>query len=83
METEIKVMSDTKSNLVVKDNEIIVLDIEVNIKDIGGKKVNSINARDLHERLEVKDKFATWLDRRIKKYGLQRNGLHDFKRLSA
>ena len=53
MKTEIKVMSDTKSNLVVRDNEIIVLDIEVNIKDIGGKKVNSISARDYMKDLKL------------------------------
>jgi phage anti-repressor protein len=30
--------------------------------------IETVNARELHEFLEVKDKFATWITRRIEKY---------------
>lgn len=31
-----------------------------------------VEARQLHEKLAVKDKFATWLQRRIEKYGFEK-----------
>lgn len=35
---------------------------------IGDEKVNSVDARELHEFLEVDTKFADWINRRIKEY---------------
>jgi anti-repressor protein len=45
-------------------NEII----KVSKEKIGNSSVNSVSARDLHEALEVKRDFSTWIKNRIEKY---------------
>ncbi len=42
--------------------------IQINQTQINGVEVNSINARNIHEYLEVKTKFADWIKRAIEKY---------------
>lgn len=44
--------------------------VRVMVTDMGQKVVNG---RDLHEGLQVKDKYATWLKRRVEKYGFIEN----------
>lgn len=39
----------------------------------GNNNERIVSARDLHTYMEVKDKFATWISRRIKKYGFIEN----------
>lgn len=38
-----------------------------------GENGKAVNARELHEFLEVKDKFATWINRKIEQYGFLEN----------
>jgi len=38
---------------------------------IGEEVVNSVNAREIHEFLEVNSKFADWIKRAIEKYGFE------------
>ena len=40
---------------------------------INNEEVNSVNARDLHSKLEVKTKFADWIQRAINKYGFEKD----------
>jgi len=42
--------------------------IEIKVTTIGAEEVNSVNARDIHNYLGVKTKFADWIQRAIKKY---------------
>lgn len=49
----------------MKDSSII---IAIEAATIGGEAINTVNARDLHEFLEVKAKFTTWIQSRIKQY---------------
>ncbi|UTA78948.1 antA/AntB antirepressor family protein [Halomonas sp. XH26] len=50
----------------MKDSSII---IAIEAATIGGEAINTVNARDLHEFLEVKAKFTTWIQSRINQYG--------------
>lgn len=43
--------------------------IEISKSVLGNQEVNSVNARELHEFLEVGKRFATWIQDRIQKYG--------------
>jgi len=43
--------------------------IEISQHKIGDDSINSVSARELHKRLEVKRDFSTWIKDRIKKYG--------------
>ena len=38
-------------------------------RTIGDKEINSVDARELHEFLDSKQDFSTWIKNRIKKYG--------------
>lgn len=40
--------------------------IIINKQNIGGEEINSVNARNLHEALEVKTEFSHWIKRRLK-----------------
>lgn len=42
--------------------------IKIGTSNINGAEVNSVNARDIHEYLEVKTPFSMWIDRAIKRY---------------
>ena len=54
-----------------KDYKIIENDLIPVMEDSKGKKL--VNARQLHEFLEVGDKFATWIRRKIEQYGFIEN----------
>jgi len=47
--------------------------INISKNRIGDNTVNSVSARDLHKRLEVKRDFSTWIKNRITKYGFVEN----------
>jgi len=47
--------------------------IKVSQSNIGAETVNTVNARELHEFLEVKTKFADWIKERIGKYDFVEN----------
>jgi phage anti-repressor protein len=40
---------------------------------IGNDEINSVSARDLHEKLQVKSRFNDWINNRVKKYGFVEN----------
>jgi len=42
--------------------------VEIIVKSIGGENVNTVDARELHEFLESKQDFSTWIKSRIQKY---------------
>jgi len=44
--------------------------INVTKKTIGDEEINSVDARELHEFLNVKSEFRNWIKNRIKQYGL-------------
>lgn len=50
-------------------SEIIKISSEV----IGTDKVNSVNARELHQVLDIKKQFANWIDIQINSLGLEKN----------
>lgn len=43
-------------------------EIDLHAKSIGNEEVNSVNARELWEKLGVKRDFSTWIKQRIDKY---------------
>jgi len=47
--------------------------IVIEKKVIGAEEVNSVNARDIHEELEVGTDFSHWIKRAIKKYDFLEN----------
>lgn len=47
--------------------------ITVQKSQIGQNAVSTINAKDLHSKLEVKTRFDIWLNRAIDKYGFEIN----------
>lgn len=47
--------------------------IKVETKTIGSEEINSINARELHEFLEVGKDFSTWIKGRIDQYSFIEN----------
>ena len=50
-------------------SEIIKISSEV----IGTEKVNSVNARELHQVLEIGKDFTTWMNTQINSLGLEKN----------
>ena len=50
-------------------NEII----KINKKSIGESKINAVNARELHQFLDVKSEFRNWIKNRIKEYDFIEN----------
>jgi len=42
--------------------------IKIQTQQIGTEKVNSVNAREIHEYLEVNTRFNDWINRAIEKY---------------
>ncbi len=50
-------------------SEIIKISSEV----IGTEKINSVNARELHQVLDIKKQFANWIDIQINSLGLEKN----------
>ena len=54
--------------------------IKLNEQNIDNEQIRTVSARDLHEFLEVKSRFATWITNRIEKYGFVEN--QDFITLS-
>jgi len=47
--------------------------IKITTQQIGTTEVNSVNARDVHEYLEVKTHLSTWIKRAIEKYDFIEN----------
>ena len=47
--------------------------IEITPMQINGEEVNSVNARNIHEYLEVGTKFSDWIKRAIEKYDFVEN----------
>jgi len=47
--------------------------IEIIKQKFGNSEEFSVSARELHKVLEVKDRFATWITRRINKYEFEEN----------
>ena len=47
--------------------------IQITKNIINGVEINSINAREIHEYLKVKTKFADWIKRAIEKYDFVEN----------
>lgn len=47
--------------------------IKLGQSDIGGEKIETVNARDLHRFLEVGKVFAAWVQERIVQYGFVEN----------
>ncbi len=43
--------------------------VKIDIAEISGNEVNSVNARELHDYLESKQDFSTWIKSRIDKFG--------------
>lgn len=50
-----------------------MFEIDISSKTFNNEKINAVNARDLHEQLQVTTKFAEWIKRRIQKYGFIEN----------
>ncbi len=57
-------------------NEII----KITKSEIDGNEVNSVNAKEIYDFLEVKTAYTTWIQRTVDKYGFR--GEEDFKSLS-
>ena len=47
--------------------------IKIETKTIGNEEINSVNARELHEFLEVGKDFSTWIKSRIEQYDFSEN----------
>lgn len=47
--------------------------IQITKNMINGTEINSVNAREIHEFLKVKTKFADWIKRAIEKYDFVEN----------
>lgn len=47
--------------------------ISITKSEIGTEEVNSVNARNIHEYLEVKTHLSTWIKRAIEKYDFKEN----------
>lgn len=47
---------------------VAVNQIELAKRNINNKEINTVNARDLYEFLEVKTRFDIWIDRKIREY---------------
>jgi phage anti-repressor protein len=62
--------AETVAQMEIKMNTEIVAVIK---SEINGENVNSVNARGIHEYLEVKTPFATWIKRAIEKYDFVEN----------
>lgn len=45
--------------------------INITTTTINNEEVNAVNARELHEKLEVKTQFKDWMPRRIKEFGFE------------
>ena len=47
--------------------------IQITKSIINNTEINSVNAREIHEYLKVKTKFADWIKRAIEKYDFIEN----------
>lgn len=47
--------------------------LQISTSIIGAEKVNSVNAREIHQYLNVKTRFNDWIKRAIEKYDFQEN----------
>lgn len=54
-----------RAEITATTNELV----KISTMEINGEKVECVNARDLHEKLESKQDFIHWIQNRIEKYG--------------
>lgn len=47
--------------------------IKITKNEIGNAELNSVNARDIHNYLQVKTRFNDWINRAISKYDFKEN----------
>lgn len=47
--------------------------LQISTSTIGAEQVNSVNAREIHEYLEVKTRFYKWIQRAIERYDFLEN----------
>ena len=47
--------------------------LQISTSTIGAEQVNSVNAREIHEYLEVKTRFDKWIQRAIERYDFLEN----------
>ena len=57
------------------------MNITIQPRTISRERVQTVNARELHEWLQVKRDFSTWIAKRIEQYGFQENS--EFIKFSA
>lgn len=50
-----------------------MLQIDISSKTFNNEKINTVNARELHEQLQVTSHFRDWIKNRIQKYGFVEN----------
>ena len=49
------------------------MNIQIMETVLNGEKINSVNAREIHDYLEVKTHLSTWIQRAIEKYDFVEN----------
>jgi phage anti-repressor protein len=57
----------------MKGNKKMQKIIQITKNEIGNAELNSVNARDIHNYLQVNSKFADWIKRAISKYDFKEN----------
>lgn len=63
----------------IKEVQVDAL-IAINHQPVGNTEIQTVNARELHQFLEVKSKFADWMKNRVSEYGFIEN--QDFVSIS-
>ena len=58
-----------RQNMEIQMNELI----KIEKSNVGGDLIETVNARELHQFLEVGKDFSTWIKNRIEQYGFIEN----------